>query len=117
MLRLPRFVSTPLALILAGCIVVGIAFFIVERPTVLNALLPLIVYTIFGQPMAIATPWMNLQFAALIVACMMAFALPAYSIVWMVRRVVPNHVLLILITAWLLCFLYLFMVGPEGGVP
>ena len=107
----------PLAVIFAGCIVVGIASFFLERPTVLNGLLALTVYTIVGQPTPIVTPWMYVQMVVLVVACMMSFALPAYFSIWVFRRVVPSYVLLILVYAWLLCFLYLFMVGPEGGVP
>ena len=115
MKRLLRFMSTPLAVILAGCIVIGIAFFFVERPALLAVLIPIIVFSIVGQPLAM--PWMIVQWVAVIVACMIAFALPAYSIAWMLKRVVPNNVLLVILTAWLLCFLYLFMVGPEVGVP
>ena len=115
MQRIQRLVSTPFAVILAGCIVIGIAFFFVERPALLAVLIPIIVFSIVGQPLAM--PWMIVQWVAVIVACMIAFALPAYSIVWMLKRVVPNHVLPVLVIAWLLCFLYLFMVGPEVGVP
>ena len=109
--RLRRSVSTLSAVILACCTVIGIAFFFVERPTLLNVVLPMIVYSIIGQP--ITMPWMMVQGVALVVACMMAFAGPAYVVVWMFRRIVPNYVVLILIASWFLCFLYLFMVGPE----
>ena len=111
--RLPRFVSAPTAVILAGCIVIGIAYFVllvVERPTYLNVALPMFLFAFFGQTNSMLCT-LVLQIA-LILAFMMVFAVPAYAIAWMFRRIIPNHVLLIAIGAWLLCYLYLFMVGP-----
>lgn len=108
---IPRLVSSTLSVILAGCVIIGIARFFVEQPTVLNIVVPLIVYAIVGHSSAM--PWLAVQAVTITLAFMMAFAIPAYILVWMFQPIVSNRKVQMLIAAWFLLFMYLFMVGPE----
>ena len=99
-----------LKIVWIGSVVVGISFFFLDKSTILSFFIAILVIGITG----ISTgPSDALKVVPFVATCMAAFALPAWAMVWLLRNFASDRIVSILVVAWLACYMYLFMIGPE----
>ena len=104
-------------IIVYGCVIVGIAFFFRNEGTYLNIALAFFVLAIVGTSSIIMSEliWVQaLQLAPIVAAYMVVFSFPALLMVWIYRRVFPAGANSgVVVAVWLICYMWLLLVGPE----
>ena len=96
---------------------VGIAFFFKNEGTYLNVALAFLVLVIVGTSSITMSEflWLQaLQLAPIVVAYMVVFSFPSLLMVWVFRQVFPsNPKSNVVVVVWLMCYMWLLLVGPE----